>query len=576
MRAFRAFGIVNHYLHIRNSNTMPLSSFFPFGGPKISDRIESFREAERRLLEYARTRFAPNHNRDQDIAAADDHHFELFDTPVSIPSVIDGGASACQVHDNNNGALSSSEKNYSLHGVRVVNKRLMMSDEKRGAPLVLLHGYANGSLYFYRNLMGLSRRFGTIYALDMLGWGMSSRPKFDLIAGDNDAIGDDVAVGHDDDDSGHAAATTTSIDTRRKVSSAESFFVESLESWRKAHGLPKMTLAGHSMGGYMSVAYAERYPQHVERLILLSPVGVPECSPADEGRIDTFPFYVRTMIKTVRYLFNKGITPGSFLRSLPYSRSRSMVDGYIERRLPAITCPDERRHLGEYLYQNSMLPGSGEYCLSEILTAGAFAKIPLIHRIPNIKCDDDNNDTDGGEKKGMEVHMIYGQNDWMSYTGGIDVQRACHERRRVVAAEQREKMEKDSTGGNACVGDDRGGSGGNTQPPRVFVHGVKDASHLLMLDNYEEFNAALIIASGGEVGVDAPRPVEFACDEVAGLGSSSSTVRSHRRDGVVGEEGAAEFFRGPRWNREKRPDEKEESWEGDDGLEEKKVEEQRA
>merc|ERR1719203_1940259 len=97
-----------------------------------------------------------------------------------------------------------------------------------------------------------------------------------------------------------------------------------------------------------------------------------------------------------------------------------MVDGYIDRRLPAVSCPDERRHLGEYLYQNSMLPGSGEHCLSEILTAGAFAKIPLADRIPRIESDDED---------GMEVHMVYGERDWMDWRGGIEAQRSCHNER---------------------------------------------------------------------------------------------------------------------------------------------------
>lgn len=34
----------------------------------------------------------------------------------------------------------------------------------------------------------------------------------------------------------------------------------------------KMTLCGHSLGGYMGVAYAEKYPERLERLVLVSPV----------------------------------------------------------------------------------------------------------------------------------------------------------------------------------------------------------------------------------------------------------------------------------------------------------------
>jgi cardiolipin-specific phospholipase len=41
-----------------------------------------------------------------------------------------------------------------------------------------------------------------------------------------------------------------------------------MEAWRKVQGLNKMILCGHSLGGYLSFAYAERYPQHVDRLIL--------------------------------------------------------------------------------------------------------------------------------------------------------------------------------------------------------------------------------------------------------------------------------------------------------------------
>lgn len=77
--------------------------------------------------------------------------------------------------------------------------------------------------YFYRNFAGLSRYFDTMYSLDLLGWGLSSRPRFD--------------------------PKDSNMET------AEAFFVESLEAWRAKNGIGKMTLAGHSMGGYISVAY---------------------------------------------------------------------------------------------------------------------------------------------------------------------------------------------------------------------------------------------------------------------------------------------------------------------------------
>lgn len=60
------------------------------------------------------------------------------------------------------------------------------------------------------------------------------------------------------------------------ISQVEHFFVDSLEKWRERMGLPKMVLVGHSLGGFLSACYALKYPERVERLILVSPVGIPE------------------------------------------------------------------------------------------------------------------------------------------------------------------------------------------------------------------------------------------------------------------------------------------------------------
>jgi cardiolipin-specific phospholipase len=60
-----------------------------------------------------------------------------------------------------------------------------------------------------------------------------------------------------------------------RVHEAESFFVQSLEDWRQLMGLEKMTLIGHSLGAYLGIVYALRYPTRVSKLILLSPAGVP-------------------------------------------------------------------------------------------------------------------------------------------------------------------------------------------------------------------------------------------------------------------------------------------------------------
>ena len=50
-----------------------------------------------------------------------------------------------------------------------------------------------------------------------------------------------------------------------------------------------MQLVGHSLGGYLSARYAIAYPDRVEKLVLLSPVGVPELpEEVDDDKVPEF------------------------------------------------------------------------------------------------------------------------------------------------------------------------------------------------------------------------------------------------------------------------------------------------
>lgn len=79
-----------------------------------------------------------------------------------------------------------------------------------------------------------------VYAIDLLGSGLSSRPVF----------------------------------LAKNCDEAESFYIESIESWRQNMDITNFTLIGHSMGGYVSAKYSLKYSQHIKRLILWSPLGV--------------------------------------------------------------------------------------------------------------------------------------------------------------------------------------------------------------------------------------------------------------------------------------------------------------
>ncbi|KAK0542389.1 hypothetical protein OC846_006754, partial [Tilletia horrida] len=120
--------------------------------------------------------------------------------------------------------------------------------------IVVLHGYGAGSAFAFQNINSWASAIpnSRLFALDWLGMGRSSRPPF------------------------HIPNSVVKQGVEARVRAAESFFIDSLEEWRQKMQLEKMTIIGHSLGGYLSLAYALRFPERVEKLILISPAGIPD------------------------------------------------------------------------------------------------------------------------------------------------------------------------------------------------------------------------------------------------------------------------------------------------------------
>ena len=120
-------------------------------------------------------------------------------------------------------------------------------------PAVLLHDFGAGLGFFFLNFNALAQwagqRGSAVYAVDWLGMGRSARVPFRIKAERDDLQG--------------------------RSREAEAFFIDSLEQWRAKLGLEKMTLIGHSLGGYLIVAYALKYPSRVNKLVSISPYGIP-------------------------------------------------------------------------------------------------------------------------------------------------------------------------------------------------------------------------------------------------------------------------------------------------------------
>ena len=379
------------------------------------------------------------------------------------------------------------------------------SDEKVEQNLVMLHGYGAGLGFFYKNFEGLSRVKGwKIYALDLLGMGRSSRPAFKL----------------------------KSKDRQMCITEAEDWFIDALEEWRVQKKIDRFTLMGHSLGGYMAVAYALKYPGHLNKLVLASPVGIPEDpyavnadmpEPPDSTMTNEFsqdqeskvkkvsnteisenaktgdnnnflnarskrekesktsdkPAPRKPLPKWLTFLWDANISPFSIVRWSGPLGPR-FVSGWTSRRFSHLGS-EEAQALHTYAYTLFKQRGSGEYALAYILAPGAFARSPLIRRIHGVgrqylQLDGSvTSSIEAAAKKrenGIPIVFMYGENDWMDVAGGY-------------AAEQKLKEEKAKILHNATAEDKKSDNGSAT------VKVIRKAGHHVYLDGWEEFNEVM-------------------------------------------------------------------------------------
>ncbi|ORY65564.1 Alpha/Beta hydrolase protein [Pseudomassariella vexata] len=361
------------------------------------------------------------------------------------------------------------------------------SVERVGEPvddtLVMLHGYGAGLGFFYKNFESITRSKGwKLYALDMLGMGNSTRPPFKIHA--KDQVG--------------------------KVKEAEDWFIDALEEWRKLRKLEKFTLLGHSLGGYLAVSYALKYPGHLNKLILASPVGIPEDpyavnadmpEPEESTFQDEFTRDQRAITKGsdrnnmdvqnkvnqagvnppqkrpypgwLVWLWDANISPFSIVR-LTGPLGPRFVSGWTSRRfnhLPTV----EAQTLHDYAYSLFRQRGSGEYALPYILAPGAHARRPVINRIQGVgrQVVQPATETSPAMKEtGFPVVFMYGENDWMDVAGGL-------------ASEEKLKQAKVKALLNSTDEEKRNENGA----ARVII--IKKAGHHLYLDNPDEFNSVM-------------------------------------------------------------------------------------
>ena len=242
-------------------------------------------------------------------------------------------------------------------------------------PLLLLHGMGAGIGLFVKNLSAFSD-VTDVYAIDLLGFGGSSKPIFS--SNPSDVIGQ---------------------------------FVQSIEDWRSAVGLHHFILLGHSFGGYLASCYSLEHPARVARLILAEPWGYPPVSCRRPRRANrNLPVSYRLFIVLIsivtlylrifqpffclRWSFGLGRYLLLFTRGDLFELFRGVVS-------PRLVC--------DYIYDFNCQYPSGETAFSHLHIPFGWCKLPLLpDRIQQLD-------------RHIPVHFLYGTLSWMRHETGQSV-----------------------------------------------------------------------------------------------------------------------------------------------------------
>ncbi|KAL8605931.1 hypothetical protein ACOMHN_024755 [Nucella lapillus] len=233
-----------------------------------------------------------------------------------------------------------------------------------GTPILMVHGMGGGVGMWAMNLEALSRN-RPVYAFDLLGFGRSIRPRFPSDAADVEAV-----------------------------------FVDCIEHYRVAMGLDSFILLGHSLGGYLSASYALRCPRHVRHLVLVDPWGISPPPPEGTKRLH---FLVRCVLSVLKMGY-----PLSVIRAL--GPLGPLLVRYYRPGLAETFASKlgDKSVLHRYIYHCNAQKPSGEAAFSSMTWNLAWAKHPMIHRLPRLH-------------QGIPLTFVYGACSWVSRSTGWKV-----------------------------------------------------------------------------------------------------------------------------------------------------------
>ncbi|CAD6636527.1 HN1_G0027660.mRNA.1.CDS.1 [Saccharomyces cerevisiae] len=279
-------------------------------------------------------------------------------------------------------------------------------------PTVLIHGYAASSMAFYRTFENLSDNIKDLYAIDLPANGASEAPALQVNKTKKikslrfKHIEDDVVIPV-------IEKRPPAEDIKSHLEQYESYFVDRIEQWRKDNRLRKINVVGHSFGGYISFKYALKYPDSIEKLCLISPLGVENSIHAITHKWEpntTYPLtftdpssrYYTRKLNVPRFIFENQLNVLKWMGPI----GSKLCSNYISTAY--VKVPDQIYKdylLHSFVGKNQTVQPQTIKVFTHLFERNLIARDPIINNVRFLN-------------PATPVMFMYGEHDWMDKYAG--------------------------------------------------------------------------------------------------------------------------------------------------------------
>ncbi|CAD8126657.1 unnamed protein product [Paramecium sonneborni] len=244
--------------------------------------------------------------------------------------------------------------------------------------LILLHGYGGSNLHYSKIYGEIIKKF-KVYSIDLPGMGYSSKQ--------------DIKIDFFEE--------------------AMEFFIGTISKLiMELYPQQKVTLIGHSFGGFVAAHLLVRFPNLLKRLILLSPAGSTQYTYQQIIQMQDFsqfPFWKRLIIKHVQVKWQGVFAIPQYLNNSFIGRQ--LIKYYLKNRMHLQG--DEYTLWKSYIDEMLELPEGSEKSICLFFHFPAFAK--NLNSIETILSQNHY------QISNIPISFYYGYYDWMDNQGAINL-----------------------------------------------------------------------------------------------------------------------------------------------------------